>query len=258
MLPAAPLPITRLLGAGTGLYRRTLTRLLPLSLAAALALLVPASIDLLAGADGLSGALAALTVLAKLAAVFASSVLSLAVVARAWHSAAGDAQRAAAAVRIGLGRFLPFLLSSLLYGLAVLGGTVLLIVPGLYLSASLVFFPYAIVAEKQGAVAALRRSHLLVRGHWWRVTAILSVPLTVLLVLFVVVQIVPLVWLGLTSEAEVALAPATVFLFTALGQLANAVAMPWAIAIGVLLYHDLRLREAPEPARRAPAVGARA
>jgi hypothetical protein len=67
----------------------------------------------------------------------------------------------------GLRVSLTLLLSSIAYGLAVGIGFLLLVIPGIYLSVSLGFFPYAIAAEGRSALDGLKYSMALVKGRWW-------------------------------------------------------------------------------------------
>ena len=54
-------------------------------------------------------------------------------------------------------------------------GTLLFVVPGVYLSGAWQLWPVVLVAERRGALASLTRSSALVAGHWWRTTALVSV-----------------------------------------------------------------------------------
>lgn len=65
------------------------------------------------------------------------------------------------------GVFLKYLLSSILYGLAVLGGLVLLIVPGLIIWIRCQFFGYLIVDKNLGPIKALKKSFAMTRGNGW-------------------------------------------------------------------------------------------
>lgn len=66
---------------------------------------------------------------------------------------------------------MPFILSylgaSILYGLAVIFGMILLIVPGIIFLGWFMLFGFTVVYEKKGAVESLRRSKELVKGNWW-------------------------------------------------------------------------------------------
>jgi len=65
------------------------------------------------------------------------------------------------------GRFVPFLAATILYWLAIIAGTLLLIVPGIWLAVALMFYGYVLLDSGCGPLAALSRSMALVRGRWW-------------------------------------------------------------------------------------------
>ena len=76
---------------------------------------------------------------------------------------------------VGFGRMFPVLGVALLAGLAVLGGTLLLVVPGLIIACMLyVAVPVAVV-EKPGVTASLSRSAALTKGARWSIFAIVLV-----------------------------------------------------------------------------------
>jgi uncharacterized membrane protein len=70
-------------------------------------------------------------------------------------------------VYTGYPYFLNMLLSSLLYGLLVMAGLILLIIPGIYWGIRYQFFPYLIVDQNLGPVNAIKRSGQITRGEWW-------------------------------------------------------------------------------------------
>ena len=61
--------------------------------------------------------------------------------------------------------FVSYIAGTLLYGLIVLGGFLLLVVPGIVWAIKFYYYPYAIVDEGRGPVAALRRSSELTSGQ---------------------------------------------------------------------------------------------
>jgi hypothetical protein len=86
-------------------------------------------------------------------------------------------------------RRLPWLvLGSVLTLLLVGGGLVLLLIPGLYWWGRVQLWLVPVLAEGAHAPRAIGRSWELTRGHWWRVSTLVSIPLTVL-------------WLGSASGA---------------------------------------------------------
>jgi len=63
--------------------------------------------------------------------------------------------------------FLNYFLSSLLYGLIVLGGLILLIVPGIIWGIKFQYFSYFIIDKGLGPVAALKKSADITKGAKW-------------------------------------------------------------------------------------------
>ena len=59
--------------------------------------------------------------------------------------------------------------------LAVIGGFIALVIPGLILSLSLLLAPYLVITDGLGPIAALNQSHKLVWGNWWRTAGIFTV-----------------------------------------------------------------------------------
>lgn len=65
--------------------------------------------------------------------------------------------------------FLPFFLTSLMFGLAVVIGLILLIVPGIYLAVRYQFVSFVIVDKKLGYMKALRAAGELTKGRWMKI-----------------------------------------------------------------------------------------
>jgi len=63
--------------------------------------------------------------------------------------------------------FFKYLLGSILYGLIVLGGTILLIIPGIIWAIKFQFFGYFIVDKGLGPIEALKRSSAITKGAKW-------------------------------------------------------------------------------------------
>lgn len=73
------------------------------------------------------------------------------------------------ASRGGLRLFLPLVLVGLLSTFTVLGGAVLLIIPGIYVGILLSMWTYILVLENKRGIAGLVQSWYLVKGSWWNV-----------------------------------------------------------------------------------------
>ena len=132
----------------------------------------------------------------------------------------------------------------------------------LYLSVRLEFWLPAIFAENFGGAASLGRSWRLVKGHWWRVTAITFVAGIIMWVLNLAIGGT----LGLIGAVFAAhghgLGPGDILyrirFGAALALLARVVTMPLLTAVWLAIYRDLRLRlEGADLAARAEALGSR-
>ncbi len=80
-------------------------------------------------------------------------------------------------------RFFPLFGAMILYYICVAVGIVLMVIPGLVLMISLIFVGYCVLLDDRGPVDALRYSRVLVKGHWWRTSAMVgfgSIPMAVL------------------------------------------------------------------------------
>jgi ABC-type phosphate transport system permease subunit len=77
--------------------------------------------------------------------------------------------------RFGFHRLGSVLLVSVLVGLAIIGGLILFIIPGIYIAVRLAVCIEALVVEGRRGTEAMRRSLGLVGGHWWHAFATLLV-----------------------------------------------------------------------------------
>ena len=168
--------------------------------------------------------------------VLAAAVLSI----LTYTILAGAITRAAAATflgrdldigegyRFGLARFWSIVLVGILCGLVILGGLILLIVPGIYFAFRLAVAEQALVIEGHRGRAALSRSWNLVQGLWWHVFGALIVS----------ALLTGIVSAVLTAPFRGSLA------LVAIGQtIARVVTMPFTALVGVLVYFDVRVRK---------------
>ncbi len=70
----------------------------------------------------------------------------------------------------------PIIITSILVGLIVLGGTILFIIPGIIFTIWYVFTYYIIVVEEKKGLEALKISKALVVGRWWSIVWRLLLP----------------------------------------------------------------------------------
>lgn len=181
-----------------------------------------------------------------LTAVFVILVLSLILTAAMIAKIGAIAQGASISLGTALGRglkaFLPMLLGTILYGLAVAIGSVLLLIPGIILMLSLIFYSYLIVLEGDGPITALKTSHNLVWGNWWRTAVLLTIVFIIVYVLL----------LGLTIPVSAALPmimplgedPMTfMYAFNIFYGLVYAIITPLMVALFIVVYYDLKARK---------------
>ena len=143
--------------------------------------------ELLHLGHGVAVALAVVTELILLAA----SVVFKAAWLKAVTTPGPDKAPVVQVVRWGWRNFLPFLWLTILYTCLMIGGFMLLIVPGLIMMIWFSFSFFVLVETDERGWAALFRSRSYVRGHWWGVLGrgfLAGLPL-------VIVSIIPIVGL---------------------------------------------------------------
>lgn len=125
--------------------------------------------------------------------------------------------------------FWHYILLSILVSLAVLGGLILLIVPGIIFMVWFSFSYYVLILEGTKGVAAMKRSRELVRDQWWAV----FVRLVVLMVAGIIVGFA-FGTIGAFSGVFLGEAVATI-----LSILLQAVITPISVAYLYLMYQEL-------------------
>ena len=140
--------------------------------------------------------------------------------------------------RVGVKLFWAALWISILNVLVVVGGLVLLIVPGIILAVGLAFSNYALVIEDRRGFSALMQSREYVRGYWW---AVVGRALLVTLIFFAALLII--------------YAPALLILGQAIGSVVYLVLLlcftAFSMSYTYEIFENLRRQK---PARRAAPV----
>jgi hypothetical protein len=131
--------------------------------------------------------------------------------------------------RFGFHRLGSVLLVTVLVILAVMGGLILLIIPGIYIGIRLSMSTQALVVEGRRPPEATRRPWRLVSGHWWHTfgTLVLAGLLTFVVNALITTPFSATNWLGQAVAAAVA----------------TVITLPYTTLVGVLLYLDLRARK---------------
>jgi hypothetical protein len=241
-LAKEPQSIGRVLDSGFKLFVKAFTGVLPLSLAAAAVLAVPNIANVLVGdpeqvASPVPGATVVVLFLVALPIymiLIAAVVYRLGAVAEMHEASAGQA------LARGVRCVLSLIGAAILYFLAMAGGLILLIIPGIILSLSLSFGFFAIVLDGESALGGLKRSHRLVWGNWWRTLAVVSVPVVIVMILYL--------GLGIAFGATLVMSdgrPSSDVLITAnlIEAAIGGITAPLIYSIMIAQYHDLKLRK---------------
>ena len=152
---------------------------------------------------------------------------------------------------------LPLLIAAtFLYVMAIMVGSILLLVPGVILTLSLVMYMALLLFERKGAIESLTGSHKLVWGNWWRTCAVLTVAFILLMVIFIAVGFVVAIitpFVGMVGDFLVV----TMAVQSILNAAINVVVTPFTTAVMIALYWDLKLRkEGGDLAARVNALSA--
>jgi len=188
----------------------------------------PAGTTIEIASDGNLGAAALTALVIAIVSLLVTLVLLGAI---AWSVAGilvGREPSVSDSYRFGAARIWSILLVSVLAGLAIVGGFILLIIPGLIILTHLVCSIPALVVEGKRGRAALSRSWRLVRGRAWPVFG-------ALLVTGILAGFVSSVLTAPVSEGW--------FAQGLLASLASVITTPFTALVVGLLYFDLRVRK---------------
>lgn len=177
--------------------------------------------------EGGGGALAG----AALTGVLGLLIQQILIGAVAWAVASiliGREPDVAECYRFGYRRLWSILLVGLLFALAVFGGLILLIVPGIIIAVRLSVSIPALVVEGKRGTEALGRSWNLVRGYSWPVFGA-----------FVVVAFLT----GIVSAGLTAIGDDNWFAVGLLQAIASSITTPFTGLVVGLIYFDLRVRK---------------
>ena len=168
-------------------------------------------------------------VLATLVGVMLDTLASGAIIAYVAGYIISPRLSTAEALRAALGRFWSLFAASIVYGMMVLVGLLLLVVPGIIVAVRYFAMPAVIMLEGAGVSTAMSRSARLTEGSTGRALAIFGTAWVVYLVAMFGVQVL----------AEGLFAARTQVVVTGVIQ---AALHPFLAALTTLLYFDLRVR----------------
>jgi len=156
-----------------------------------------------------------------------SFVVQAAVSRAAAQATVGDVVDTESSYRWGFRHLGSVLLISILAGLAIFVGLILLVIPGLIVIVMLCVVIPALVFEGKRGTAALSRSWELVKGNFWHAAG------TILLAGLIA---------GVVSGILTALAGSNWFAYWILSAIGRVITVPFTALVSVLLYLDLRAR----------------
>lgn len=131
--------------------------------------------------------------------------------------------------------------ASLIYMLAILGGSILLLIPGIFLSVSLAFAFYAAAADKKGPMVSIKYSYGLVKGNWWRTAGLLTIIFIIAFVFYIAVGFVVGI-LAVAGDPESSLQP-SILADVIIVPIVTCVISAMLYCLGYAVYQDLRLRK---------------
>lgn len=201
---------------------------------------VPSFVTNLAGDCVMTNANAVLVLTLVLTLVnflFIRPFLTAAMVGAVGDAYVGQTPSVDGSYRLALSKLRSVLLVEILVGLAVLGAGILFIIPGIIVFVRLLAAPSAVVLEDVRGRKALSRSWRLTKGHAWRL-------FWTWLLAFILTAIVSGLLTAPVAYLASSMSCSTGWVVRAIAQIAVAVLVqPFAAAIPVLLYLDLRVRK---------------
>ena len=243
--PSEPLSIGGVLDNGIALFKATVTKTFPLALVGGLLSTLPELVTRVTGLGPLQSALLAGNIALPMGMVAIASLLTMAAYlgVLAIQDAISNNRSMAIdeAVLAGLTRLPAMFGASILYGVAVVFGMILLVVPGIIISVYWILYAIAVIADRKGPVQSLGYSYQLIKGYWWRTATILGVLGIIAMVLYTaLIVFVAGGVIGGVMESEESTG-LLIFTFV-VTPLVTAVLTPFFYAILLVTYNDLKLR----------------
>lgn len=237
-LATAPQSIGEVLDSTFKLYKHSFGKLLGLILIYAILANVPSIISAFTG--GNMGMMSMAGLISLIPVMIVCGILYAALLYKTNALAINDSDAAERSVQVGVRKLLPLIGLGILYMLAILLGSVLLIIPGIILMLSLAMSIPLLVIDDEGVIESLKHSHRMVWGNWWRVAVIF----TVVMILYMVPSALVGGVAGFMLAAGGAVDGAAMELaFTALTVVVQIIFMPLMFASTITVFHDLKSRK---------------
>jgi len=136
---------------------------------------------------------------------------------------------------------LPAILASILSGLAVMGGIVLFIIPGIIFAVWFMFSMYEVALDNKKTIEALQHSKDLVSGRWFAVAWRIIAPAVLFGIIIIIIQwilVIPLNLLGNQMSGTAAMIWGGIYAI--LTTLISTIAAPLTTTAPTILYHNLK------------------
>lgn len=243
--PTEPQSIAGVLDSGFKLFRASFSQVVGLAMLAGFIGQLPSvMVTMMIGGENAADSLLSVILISLLIVMLISMVFFAAIVSRMHGAHVSREVSTKDALNMGFSCMLPLLGCVLLYGLAIGVGSMLLLIPGIILSLSLMFGPYILIIERGGVLDSLKRSHNLVWGYWWRTSGIILIAGFIMMVAYVLVGIVAAV--AIVMEPDSVLSPTYTLLEALVTALLSGLITPLFYAMTLAAYYDLRLRRQGE------------
>lgn len=259
--PSSPQSIGGVLDDAVRLYRESFLKTLPLSVAASVAISLPAMLLPRVPRQPGPQSLQAMMQIASsptywltyLVGLLAYAVIYAALIVIVNDLASGRQADLPAALRVGLERLPSMIGAFILIGLMVGAGLMVLIIPGIYLWGIFQLTGFPLILDRERVGASLSESRRLIKGHWWRA----SIVVTVVIIMAIVLEMILSFFAGLLVGILHFQAQGVMTLIQVFNIAANALVMTLPLAGGLALYHDLKLRnQGDDLAARVEALAA--
>ncbi len=252
LMPTEPRSIGGVIDDAIRLYRRTLSASIPIVLIGVLLMLGPSiwfalRIQALAMEQG--DPLAVWQVIASpelwlfylgsllfYALIYGALIFRIDAIARGGRPSLGESFAA------GLNRLPAMLGVSVLFGLVVVVGFVLLVIPGIWLWGMLQLAFIAVMVDRSGVFASFGTSWQLVRGNWWRANIVIFVSFVIMIVVIMVLGGIAGFILGMTGAAAAASSPGGQVIQQIVSAVLNVFTMSFYPCVLLAVFNDLRLR----------------
>jgi len=134
------------------------------------------------------------------------------------------------------------IIATIIFGVAIGVGTLLLVIPGIYLWGKMELWLPSMFVDDVGGIEAIGRSWTATAGNWWRSVVILSVALIILVVLELLGGIIGALVMGVMGVAHTADLVNVAIASTAIRSVLYVAILPAVPAVMLAIYNDLKLR----------------